>query len=106
MTGNMIKVAISACALVALTATTHTASAGIRCKGPYQILSGGSLIYTPYCGDGYLARVARTYGTRVSAKAIRNNPNKKKEVCEFVGQDIRVSEICEPYSRSVGPSVR
>lgn len=70
------------------------AEARIKCKEGYQVIDG-RLIPTPYCSDTYLAQVAREFGTKVSARQIRNNPNKKREVCEFVGQDIRVRHICD-----------
>jgi hypothetical protein len=70
------------------------ASARIKCKNGYQIVDGNRLA-TPFCQDNYLAQVAREYGTRVSAREIRNNPNKKREICEFIGQDIRVRHNCE-----------
>jgi hypothetical protein len=68
-------------------------AAGIVCREDYQLVQG-NLIATPYCGDNYLAKVARTYGMRVSNAEIRNNPNRKREVCRFIGHDIRVSQIC------------
>ncbi|MEO1206309.1 MAG: hypothetical protein AAFV45_08250 [Pseudomonadota bacterium] len=70
------------------------AAAKIKCNGAYQVIKGAGEIATPYCGDNYLARVARDFGVRVSAKTIRNNPNKKEEVCRLVGYDIRVQDIC------------
>jgi len=78
-----------------------TPAAAIDCKGPYQIVQGQQ-IATPYCEDNYLARVAREYGVRVSDREIRQNPNKKQEVCMFMGFDPRVSQICEGY-RNRGP---
>jgi len=69
------------------------ASAGIKCRDDYQIVQGRE-ISTPYCADNYLARIAREYGVRVSDAAIRNNPNKKSEVCRFIGHDPRVKENC------------
>ena len=41
-----------------------------------------------------LADVAREYGFRVSFAEIRNNPNAKRNVCIYVGRDIRVQENC------------
>lgn len=71
-----------------------TAQAKIRCNGPYQIVRGVGEIGTPYCEDNYLAKVAREFGVRVSARTIRNNPNRKEEVCRLVGYDIRVQDVC------------
>lgn len=80
-----------------LLTTATPATAKIRCDGAYQIVDG-SPIATPYCGDNYLAQVANSYGSAVSARAIRNNPSTKEEVCRLVGHDIRVQDICAPYT--------
>lgn len=77
---------------VVMTATGADA-AGIVCKGDYQLVQG-NLISTPYCADNYVAKVARQYGFKVSDAAIRNNPNTKREVCRFIGHDIRVQQYC------------
>lgn len=69
------------------------AEAAIRCEGGFQIVQGNRLA-TPYCQDDQLAKVAREYGMRASASAIRNNPNYKREVCRLVGRDIRVQLTC------------
>ncbi len=70
------------------------AEAKIRCDGAYQIIKGHGQIATPYCGDNYLGQVARGYGIRVSNSEIRNNPNRKAEICRHIGHDIRVQDIC------------
>lgn len=80
-----------------LLAATAPATAKIRCDGGFQIING-SAVATPYCGDNYLAEVANSYGSRVSARAIRNNPSTKAEVCRFIGHDTRVQDICAPYT--------
>ncbi len=77
------------------------AASKIKCNGPWQVIKSAGKIATPYCGDGYLARVARGYGVKVSANAIRRNPNRKREVCQFIGHDIRVSEICAGFDADV-----
>ena len=77
-----------------------TAHAAIRCDGPYQVVRGQGDILTPYCEDNYLAKVARTYGVRVSGSTIRHNPNRKLEVCQFMGFDPRVFDICSQYRGS------
>ena len=74
----------------------------IDCVEEYQRVSG-NLIATPYCQDGYLARVAADFGMKASADKIRNNPSYKREVCRLVGHDIRVQSICNneiPRGRS------
>ncbi len=67
---------------------------GIKCINGYQVVKGARLA-TPYCQDNLLAEVAREYGSRVSAKTIRNNPNEKRNVCRLIGQDIRVKHNCD-----------
>ena len=81
--------AVASCAVLMAT----TAQARIISEKGLQ-RSGGRLISTPYCEDNYLAQVAREYGVRHSAEAIRNNPNLKRDVCRFVGRDIRVQHNC------------
>ncbi|WP_423415574.1 hypothetical protein RLW55_03370 [Hyphomicrobium sp. B1] len=70
-----------------------TSASAIECREDYQIVNGQP-ISTPYCRDGYLAQVAREYGFKASASAIRNNPSRKEEVCRFIGNDIRVQTAC------------
>ncbi len=77
--------------MVALLSDTTLA---ISCNGRYQVLKNGSEISTPFCGDNYLATVSRKYGLKYSSREIRNNPNLKREVCDFIGDDSRVAEIC------------
>ena len=72
---------------------TGPAQAGIDCKAGYQRVQG-SYLATPYCQDALLAVVAREYGMKASAAAIRENPNYKRNVCRLVGRDIRVHETC------------
>ncbi|MEQ1653370.1 MAG: hypothetical protein ABL897_12840 [Hyphomicrobium sp.] len=72
---------------------TVTPAAAITCKDGYQLVQGNYLA-TPYCQDDLLAKVARQYGMRTSASAIRENPNYKREVCRLVGRDIRVQQTC------------
>lgn len=69
------------------------AEARIACHNGYQIVNGQP-ISTPYCQDELVATVARQHGSRVSADAIRYNPNLKRHVCRFVSNDFRVTEAC------------
>jgi len=73
------------------------AEAAIQCKEGFQ-MSGGREIATPYCGDNYLAEVARQHGFKVSNEEIRNNPASKDEVCRFISSDIRISDYCHTDS--------
>ncbi|MEO1711230.1 MAG: hypothetical protein AAFR70_13280, partial [Pseudomonadota bacterium] len=85
-----------AVALAGLTVGPGQADAAIKCRGAYQV-SGGNLIATPYCEDEYLAQVARTYGSRVSARRLRRSFSAKSELCQFIGRDSRVSDICQKF---------
>jgi hypothetical protein len=74
-------------------AAAAPADARILCDGNYQIINGQPHA-TPYCQDENLAKVARSYGLRVSGSAMRNSPGEKQRVCAFLGSDIRVREAC------------
>lgn len=91
----MLSRGYKAALLVPLLAMPAAAPAHARivCQGDYQLVQG-NLISTPYCADNYVAKVARQYGFKVTDAAIRNNPNTKREVCRFIGHDIRVSQYC------------
>ena len=91
---NTVALAAAVGVLAIAAVPSDPAVARIACKNGYQIVEGQRMA-TPFCQDNYLAQVAREYGTRVSAREIRNNPNTKREVCQFVGQDIRVRSNCE-----------
>lgn len=69
------------------------AEAAIRCSNGFQIVNG-SPIATPYCQDALVAQVAQEHGLKVSAAQIRNNPNLKRNVCQYVGRDNRVHIAC------------
>ena len=88
-TVGVVSVALASAALV----TATTVAAAIACKNGFQLVQGNYLS-TPYCQDDLLAKVARQYGMKVSSAAIRENPNLKRDVCRFVGRDIRVQENC------------
>ncbi|MET0431630.1 MAG: hypothetical protein ABWZ86_04065 [Hyphomicrobium sp.] len=70
-----------------------TSASAIECQEDFQIVQGQP-ISTPYCRDGYLAQVARQYGFKTTAQAVRNNPSRKEEICRFIGSDIRVQTAC------------
>ncbi|WP_334147001.1 hypothetical protein [Hyphomicrobium sp.] len=74
-------------------APTPADAAGIKCIDGFQIVSG-SRIATPYCQDKLVAQVAREHGMKVSEAEIRNNPNYKRHICQFVGRDIRIYQAC------------
>jgi hypothetical protein len=87
----------TALAVLAASALCATgASAAIRCQGSYQIIQG-NLHVSPWCEDNRLAEIARAYGMRASASAIRNNPSVKAQACRLVGADNRVRDTCQGF---------
>jgi hypothetical protein len=73
------------------------ANAAIQCDGNYQIVNGNP-VGSPYCREMTLARVARSYGWRISDEAIRYSESTRSQVCRAIGYDNRVHEICSPYN--------
>jgi len=83
--------------LVALIVVWVTpAEAKIRCKGIFQVNKSG-LVSTQICRDREIARVARSYGWRVSDAEVRNKPLKKVEICQALGGDTRLQGACGAY---------
>ncbi len=74
-------------------AVSVPAEARVKCVNGDQIVNG-TPIATPYCQDELVAKVAREHGMQVSAARVRNNPNYKRQVCQFVGRDIRIYQAC------------
>lgn len=87
--GLCLAVAAAAAPLLA----AAPAEARIKCVNGFQIVNG-SPIATPYCQDNLVAQVAREHGMKVSEVEVRNNPNYKRYVCQFVGRDIRIYQAC------------
>jgi hypothetical protein len=69
---------------------------GIVCHDEYQVVNGQD-IHTPYCADGYLAKVARERGLKVTGDQIRQQAGLKEKVCQGIGEDIRVQLECSQY---------
>jgi len=65
-------------------------------QGEFQVTKYG-LIATPYCGDEEIARVANSYGRRVSAEEVHNNPLTKVYLCQTIGYDWRLQSPCAGY---------
>lgn len=78
---------------IAAVAWAPSADARIKCVNGNQIVQGAPLA-TPYCQDELVAQVAREHGMKVSGAAVRRNPNLKRDVCRFVGRDIRIQLAC------------
>ncbi len=57
--------------VVLAVATASPAAARIQCQGNFQVSKYG-LIATPYCEEEQIARVAQSYGARVTGAEVRN----------------------------------
>ena len=77
------------------------AQAAITCDGNFQIVNGQP-VGTPYCREMNLARVARSYGWKVSDQTIRYSESMKAQVCRAIGHDTRVQDICRQFQPSGG----
>jgi hypothetical protein len=99
----MTKIGIAAAAAVlgVLGLGPQQAEARIVCDGVFQIVQGQP-IATPYCESQNLARVARSYGMRVTAESIRKSESTKASVCQAIGQDNRVRSACQGYFNQGG----
>ena len=86
-------------ALAGAAGLVEPAAARVRCIDGYQQNAGGE-VRTPGCDDAYLAQIAREYGDHVSAAAIGNSYSLKTQVCRLVGNDIRVTEMCNQFRPS------
>ncbi len=73
------------------------AEAKIKCNGIYQVMKQ-SLLSTPYCQDREIARVARSYGWKVTFAQVRNDPLKKVYICQALGNDNRLKGACGAYA--------
>lgn len=89
----MLKLTAIALAASLTSAISAPASAAMMCEGPYQIIEG-RLLATQFCQDNYLAKVARSYGMRVSARQVRWDASIKADACRLTGHDNRVRTIC------------
>lgn len=72
------------------------AEAKIQCRGIYQITKNGP-IATPYCGEKEIARVARSYGEKVTDAEVHNDPLTKVRLCQRFGSDNRLKGACGAY---------
>lgn len=83
--------------LLAFAISSNTAEARIKCKGIFQVTKNG-LISTPYCQEEEIARVARSYGWKVTASQVHNDPLKKVYICQVLGRDNRLKGACGAYA--------
>jgi hypothetical protein len=77
-------------------ASIQPATARIRCDGDFQITQYGR-IATPYCEEEQIAKVANSYGSRVSAAEVHHNPLTKVYLCQTIGYDWRLQAACSGY---------
>ena len=66
---------LAVAALLALSLASP-AAARIECRGNFQMSKYG-LIATPYCEEEHIARVARSYGAKVTGAEVRNNRSRR-----------------------------
>ena len=79
-----------------LIALPGPAAARIQCQGNFQISKYGP-IATPYCEEEQIARVAQSYGWKVTASEVHNNTLKNVYVCQILGGDVRLKGSCAGY---------
>lgn len=78
-------------------AAISPAEARIECRGNFQITKHGP-ISTPYCEEENIARVARSYGFKVTGAEVRKDPLKKVRLCQIIGGDTRLKGSCAGYA--------
>jgi len=98
----MLGKSVSGTATLAVTALlaiamASPAAARIECRGNFQVTKYG-LISTPYCEEEQIARVARSYGARVTGADVRNNPLTKVYLSQVYGHDTRLKGSCAGYA--------
>ena len=92
-----LQAGMTGCATILLAATLTTpAAARIQCRGNFQMTKYGP-IATPYCEEEQIAFVARSYGQRVTAAEVHNNPLTKVYLCQTIGYDFRLKGSCAGY---------
>jgi hypothetical protein len=82
--------------VISVIAATGPASAGIQCRGNFQITKYGP-IATPYCEEEQIAYVARSYGQNVTGSQVRRDPLLKVYLCQTIGYDNRLKGSCAGY---------
>jgi hypothetical protein len=78
-------------------AVAEPASARIECQGNFMVTKKNGLIATPYCEEEQIAKVARSYGWKVTAKQVHNDPLTKVQICQVLGGDVRLKGSCAGY---------
>jgi hypothetical protein len=92
---TILQAGLAGCAAVALTAS-GSRPARIQCRGNFQVTKYG-LLATPYCEEEQIAFVARSYGSKVTAAQVHNDPLTKVYLCQTIGYDSRLKGSCAGY---------
>ena len=92
-----LQACLAGCAALAMLAVSNPAAARIQCQGNFQMSKYGP-IATPYCEEEQIALVAQSYGNKVTAAQVHNDPLTKVYVCQNLGYDIRMKGSCGAYS--------
>jgi hypothetical protein len=99
---NGLAATILGAAVFTVTSAEPTA-ARIQCKDNFQVTKYG-LLATPYCEEEQIAKVARTYGWKVTAAQVHNDPLTKVQICQILGGDVRLKGSCAGYApENYGP---
>ena len=94
---SFLPAGMTGCAVLLLvTLTAAPAVARIQCQGNFQVTRYG-LIATPYCEEEQIAYVARSYGSKVTAAQVHNDPLTKVYLCQTIGYDSRLKGSCAGY---------
>ena len=94
---TILQAGLAGCvALVLTTMLTAGAEARIECRGNFQMTKYGP-IATPYCEEEQIAYVARSYGSKVTAAQVHNDPLTKVYLCQTIGYDQRLKGSCAGY---------
>lgn len=89
-------IAVCAALTLMMLAALSPAEAGIECRGQFQVTKHG-LLATPYCQEAQIALVAQSYGWKVTAAEVRNDPLTKVKLCQLFGNDVRLKGACAGY---------
>jgi hypothetical protein len=94
---TILQAGLAGCVALALTTMlTAGAEARIECRGNFQMTKYGP-IATPYCEEEQIAYVARSYGSKVTAAQVHNDPLTKVYLCQTIGYDSRLKGSCAGY---------
>jgi hypothetical protein len=96
---KVLQTCLTAGAAIALLVSFafEPAAARVECRGNFQVSKYG-LIATPYCEEEQIARVAQSYGTKVTAAQVHNDALTKVYLCQTIGWDQRLKGSCAGYS--------